>query len=294
MSTQQENTLDAPDIFEYYDYRKYLQDLVSFERKRTPVFSNRYIVQKAGFKSPTALKHVIDGKRNLSLESANRFAAALKIEGIRRHYFLTLVLFNQTVSLEEREKYLNELLELRRTDNPSRLNEEQYDVFGKWYHLAIKELIELPDYKNSSKWIGRVLSPQITANEAADSINLLKRVGLIEKENGTYHPVNKVLITDERVRSVKVIEYHRQMIQLGADSITRFRPEDREVSGTTIRVNKDEFRSVVTMVRELRRKLLALAAKSTDGDQIYQLNFQLFPLVNTDRGARLTDEREDL
>jgi uncharacterized protein (TIGR02147 family) len=294
MSTQHENTLEAPDIFEYYDYRKYLQDLVAYERMRTPVFSNRYIVQKAGFKSPTALKHVIDGKRNLSLESANRFAAALRIEGIRRHYFLTLVLFNQTVSLEEREKYLNELLELRRTDNPSRLNEEQYDVFSKWYHLAIKELIELPDYKNSSKWIGRVLNPQILASEAADSINLLKRVGLIEKQDGAFRPVNKVLVTDERVRSVKVIEYHRQMIQLGADSITRFRPEEREVSGTTIRVNKEEFRSVVAMVRELRRKLLALAAKSTDGDQIYQLNFQLFPLVNTDRGARLTDEREDL
>ncbi len=286
--------MESPDIFEYYDYRKYLLDLVEFERKRTPVFSNRYIVQKAGFKSPTALKHVIDGKRNLSLESANRFATALKIEGIRRHYFLTLVLFNQTASLEEREKYLNELLELRRTDNPSRLNEEQYDVFSKWYHLAIKELIELPDYKNSSKWIGRVLSPQISANEAADSINLLKRVGLIEKRDGAFRPVNKVLVTDERVRSVKVIEYHRQMIQLGADSITRFRSEEREVSGTTIRVNKEEFRSVVAMVRELRRKLLALAAKSTDGDQIYQLNFQLFPLVNTDRGARLTDEREDL
>ncbi len=294
MSTQQKNALESPDIFEYYDYRKYLLDLVEYERKRTPVFSNRYIVQKAGFKSPTALKHVIDGKRNLSLESANRFATALKIEGIRRHYFLTLVLFNQTTSLEEREKYLNELLELRRTDNPSRLNEEQYDVFSKWYHLAIKELIELPDYKNSSKWIGRVLSPQISANEAADSINLLKRVGLIEKQDGAFRPVNKVLVTDERVRSVKVIEYHRQMIQLGADSITRFRPEEREVSGTTIRVNKEEFRSVVAMVRELRRKLLALAAKSTDGDQIYQLNFQLFPLVNTDRGARLTDEREDL
>jgi len=286
--------LDSPDIFEYYDYRKYLQDLVAFERKRTPVFSNRYIVQKAGFKSPTALKHVIDGKRNLSLESANRFATALKIEGIRRHYFLTLVLFNQTVSLEEREKYLNELLELRRTDNPSRLNEEQYDVFSKWYHLAIKEVIELPDYKNSSKWIGRILNPRISANEAADSINLLKRIGLIDKQNGAFHPVNKVLVTDERVRSVKVVEYHRQMIQLGADSMTRFLPEEREVSGTTIRVNKEEFRSVVAMVRELRRKTLALAAKSTDGDQIYQLNFQLFPLVNTDRGARLNDEREDL
>jgi len=294
MTSKPENPALAPDIFVYYDYRKYLQDLVAFERKRTPVFSNRYIVQKAGFKSPTALKHVIDGKRNLSLESANRFAAALKIEGIRRHYFLTLVLFNQTSSLEEREKYLSELMELRRADNPSRLDEEKYDVFSKWFHLAIRELVELPDYKNSSKWIGRVLCPQIGAGEAADSMHLLKRLGLIEKTNGSYHAVNKTLATDDRVRSVKVIEFHRQMIALGAESMTRFPSEEREVSGTTLRIRQEDVKTIITMLRELRRKVLTLAANSDNADQIFQLNFQLFPLVNTDRKARLTDEREDL
>ena len=294
MDTKQNTPIDSPDIFTYYDYRKYLDDLVAYERKRTPVFSNRYIVQKAGFKSPTALKHVIDGKRNLSLESANRFATALKIEGIKRHYFLTLVLFNQTTSLEEREKYLNELLELKRTDSPSRLNEDKYDVFAKWYHLAIRELVELPDYKNSSKWIGRVLSPQIGASDAADSMNLLKRLGLVEKQECAYRSIDKTLATDERVRSVKVVEYHRQMIQLGAESMTRFSCEEREVSGTTLRIKQEDAKLIVTMLRELRKKVLTLAANSENADQIYQLNFQLFPLVHTDRKLRANDEREDL
>jgi len=294
MEKQQEKNSIAPDIFTYYDYRKYLQDLVAHERKRTPVFTNRYIVQKAGFKSPTALKHVIDGKRNLSLESANKFASALKIEGIKRHYFLTLVLFNQTGSLEEREKYLNELLELKRADNPSRIDEEKYDIFSRWYHLAIRELVELPDYKNSSKWISRVLNPHISTQEALDSMHLLKRLGLIEKNDGVYHSVNKTLATDECVRSVKVVEFHRQMIQLGSESMTRFPSDEREVSGTTLRIKKEDAKSIIAMLRDLRRKALTLASNSEGADQIYQLNFQLFPLVITDRAARLTDEREDL
>ena len=48
-------------------------------KERTSVFSESVYCAKAGFKSPTALKHVIDGKRNLSLEAANRFATALKM-----------------------------------------------------------------------------------------------------------------------------------------------------------------------------------------------------------------------
>jgi uncharacterized protein (TIGR02147 family) len=294
MDTPKDTKPVSPDIFAYFDYRQYLNDLVTYERGRTPVFSNRYIVQKAGFKSPTALKHVIDGRRNLSLESANRFATALKIEGIKRHYFLTLVLFNQTTSLAEREKYLNDLLELKRTEQPSRLDEDQYDVFSKWYHLAIRELVELPDYKNSSKWIGRVLCPPVGAFDAADSMFLLKRLGLVEKQDGRYRSVDKTLATDERVRSVKVVEFHRQMIQLGAESMTRFSSEEREVSGTMVRISREEMKHIVGMIRELRKKVLNLAANNPAGDQIYQLNFQFFPLAVTDRKARVTDEREDL
>jgi uncharacterized protein (TIGR02147 family) len=283
----------SPNIFEYYDYRQYLKDLVLFEKNRNPVFSNRYIVYKAGFKSPTALKHVVDGKRNLTLESANRFASALKIEGIKRHYFLTLVLFNQTQSLAEREKYLNELIELKKAENPSLLNEEKYDVLSKWYHLAIREVVDLPDYKNSAKWISRILCPQVPPQDISESIQLLKKLGLIEKVDGRLKPVEKTIATDERVKSVKAVEYHRQMINLGAESLTRFSSEERDISGTTLRICKNDVANVKMMLKDLRRKILTLAANSADADQIYQLNFQFFPLVNTDRKGRLFDERVD-
>jgi uncharacterized protein (TIGR02147 family) len=291
--SEQELSKKPPNIFEYYDYRIYLRDRVAFERERTPVFSNRYIVQKAGFKSPTALKHVIDGKRNLSLESANKFAGALKIEGIQRHYFLTLVLFNQASTLEEREKYLNELTELKRSETPSRIEEAQYEILSKWYHLVIREIVDLPDFKNSSKWISRVLVPQISSREAADSIQLLKLLGLIEKSDGKFHPVEKTLTTDERVRSVKALEYHRQMIQNASESMVRFRSEEREISGTTLRMNSEDVQNVKKLLKEFRKKLMNIAANSIDSDQIYQLNFQFFPLVLTDRKARLIEERED-
>lgn len=287
-----ENRTNVPNIFEYYDYRSFLKDLVEYEKMRNPVFSNRYIVQKAGFKSPTALKHVIDGKRNLSLESANRFASALKIEGIKRHYFLTLVLFNQTDSLAEREKYLNDLVELKRSENPSLLNEEKFDVLSKWYHLAIREVVDLPDFKNSVKWISRILSPQVTMQEVADSLNLLKKLGLIRKNEGRYQQNENTLETDERVRSVKVIEYHRQMIQLGAESMTRFPSNERDISGTTLRISREDVQNVKVLLREFRKKLLNLAVNSADADQIYQLNFQFFPLVIPDRKKRLFEQEE--
>ncbi|MBN1761319.1 MAG: TIGR02147 family protein [Chitinispirillaceae bacterium] len=282
-----------PNIFNYYDYRVFLNDLVAFHRQRSAVFSHRYIVQKAGFKSPTALKHVIDGKRNLSLESANRFAAALKIEGIARHYFLTLVLFNQSDSVGEQERYLNELIELKRAEDPSRLEEDRFEVLSQWYHLAIREVVELPDFRNSPKWVARVLAPQITSFEASQSIALLKRLGLIAKVEGRLRATDRTIATAHQVHSVKAAEYHRQMIQRGSEAITRFKSNQREVSGTTMRIARREVENVKMLLREFRKKMLVLAANSTDADQVYQLNFQFFPLVTPERTGRQVDEPEE-
>ena len=283
-----------PNIFEYYDYRAYLRDRVSYERDRTPVFSNRYIVQKAGFKSPTALKHVIDGKRNLSLESANRFAGALKIEGIHRHYFLTLVLFNQALTTEEREKYLNELSELKRTEVPSRLEEARYEILSKWYHLVIREIVELPDFKNSPEWISHVLVPKISPVEVVESLSLLRSLGLIEVDGGHMSAAEKTLVTDERVRSIKALEYHRQMIQNGMESMVRFTGDEREISGTTLRMNSNDVQNVKKLLKEFRKKMLNLAANGVESDQVYQLNFQFFPLVRANRDGYIGDYQEEI
>lgn len=285
MGRNENKTPKAPDIFSYYDYRSFLRDLVEYERSSSTVFSHRYIVQKAGFSSPTALKHVIDGKRNLTLESANRFATALRIGGIARHYFLTLVLFNQSGSLPEREKYLAELLELKRAEAPSRLDDDSLEVLSQWYHLAVREIVDLPDFRNSPKWIARVLCPQITPFEASQSLLLLKRLGLVAKVGGRLQQVNRTLATDPEVHSVKAAEFHRQMIRRAEESISRFDCKDREISATTLRISAQDVCNVKTMVRELRKKVLALAADSAGADQVYQLNFQFFPLVDPDRAT---------
>ena len=291
---QLQRDASEPDIFSYYNYRSYLNDLVAYRRQCSSVFSHRYIVQKAGFKSPTALKHVIDGKRNLSLEAANKFAVALKIEGIPRHYFLTLVLFNQSTSLDEQEKYLKELIELKRAEDPERLDEDHFEVLTQWYHLAVREIVELPDFKNSAKWVSRVLSPQITSFDASQSILMLKRLGLIEKIDGRLRSANRTIATDPQVHSIKAAEFHRQMIQRGGEAIARFSSDTREISGTILRISKEDVRSVKMLLRDFRKRLLTLAANSSNADQIYQLNFQFFPLVQPDRTGRLEDEPEHI
>jgi uncharacterized protein (TIGR02147 family) len=276
-----------PSICEYYDYRRFLADLFAYHKSISSVFSHRYIVDKAGLKSPNVLKNVMVGKRHLSLATAERFAAAFRLTAEERKFFFLLVRFGIAEALTEKEECLREIARIKETSKVSRLGTEYYDVLEKWWHLAIREIVALPDARNSSKWIARAIQPNITPREAALSIRLLRHLGLIEKHGDGWRPVNATIRSDAAVTSVKAAHFHRQMIQLGAEAITRFPAAKREISGTTLRIAKSEVPKLKELMRNFRLELLAMAEHSENADEVYQLNFQFFPLVKEDRPQRL-------
>jgi uncharacterized protein (TIGR02147 family) len=288
------NVPASPDIFLFYDYRAFLKVLFEFNKGQSRRFSHRYIVTRAGFKSPNVLKNVIDGKRNLTFAAAESFAKAFKLDGNGRRYFLSLVQYNQAGTVTEKEKFFQELVDLRQRENPARLGERQFEVFSHWWHLAIREIVSLPDFQFSPDWVADALSPSITPDEAADSLSLLKNLGLIAmNRDRSWTQVEKTMATDARVKSVMVSQFHREMIRLGGESLSRFPGKDREISGTTVRVSESDLDKIKAWLREFRMKILGLAAQSAGADQVYQLNFQFFPLVKTKRvnGSRHGEDR---
>lgn len=277
--------LASPDIFLFYDYREFLKALFEYNKLQSRRFSHRYIVTRAGFKSPNVLKNVMDGRRNLTFAAAEAFAKAFKLEGNVKKYFLSLVQYNQARTPTEREKFFQELVDMRTRENPARLGERQYEVFSHWWHLAIREIVSLPDFQFSPEWVSDALSPSITPEEAAESLTLLKALGLIAMNHDrTWTQVEKTMATDARVKSVMVSQFHREMIRLGGESLSRFPGKEREISGTTLRVTEADLEKIKTWLRDFRMKILGLASQSAGADQVYQLNFQLFPLVKSRRG----------
>jgi hypothetical protein len=89
-------------IFEYSDYRKYLADYYKLRKQQSAKFSYRFFAMKAGFSSASYLKLVIDGKRNLTECSQEKFSNAIGLNEKESEYFTALIGLSQ--SLTEREK----------------------------------------------------------------------------------------------------------------------------------------------------------------------------------------------
>ena len=84
-------------VLSYIDYRRYLRDFYEEKKHTTHFFSTRYFAQKAGLSSPSFLREVITGKKNLGKQSVDKFIRALELTGKEARFFKYLVFFNQGI-----------------------------------------------------------------------------------------------------------------------------------------------------------------------------------------------------
>lgn len=268
-----------PDLFRYLDYRDYLRDAYKELKKTTRHFSFRYFAKAAGFKSPNYLKLIMDGERNLSQNGIIKFCNGLKLNKGEREFFENLVHLNQSKTDEEKNLYYRRLTSSKKYIDARGLEKEQYDYYSKWYYVAVRELVGMPDFKDDPKWIAAKLENNITAKEAEKAIELLIKIKLLKRdEDGTLKQVDSSITTGPEVKSLAVANFHREMLKKAADSIEKIPPQYRDISSLTIPVSKDTLEEVKTKVQQFRKELHAFLAEQKDFDAVYQFNFQLFNL----------------
>ncbi len=98
------------EIFAYDNYRAFLKDYYESKRLTAEKISFRQFARLAGFNSPSFLKMVIDGQRNLSHESIGKVAVALRFNQEETEFFNHLVLFNQAEGVEQKKYFAERVL----------------------------------------------------------------------------------------------------------------------------------------------------------------------------------------
>ncbi len=272
-----------PNIFGYLDYRAYLRDYYEAAKAETRAFSYRYFSRKAGYSSPNFLKLVIDGQRNLSANSIDRFARALKLTATEKRFFADLVAFDQAADHEERNTAFEKISASRTFRSARRIDAAFFDYLSHWYYPAIRELAARPDFRAEPEWVARQLLPSIKTDEARRALDLLFEFGLLTREDdGTIGRADVGLTTGHEVRSLAVANFHRQMLARAADSIELVSGDRRDVSAITACISRDTVAELKRRVHDFREQVMDLCAREEAREAVYQLNIQLFPLSRID------------
>jgi uncharacterized protein (TIGR02147 family) len=272
-------------IYDYGNFRDFLRDTYLRAKATNRKFSFRYFARIAGFSSSNFLMLVMNGRRNLSPESAGQIARGLKLNKEETEFFANLVRLNQAKAAEDRQLYAQALVRSRTFKKLHPLKESQFNYYKHWYFVLVRELVGLPGFKEDPEWISARTIPQITPAEARRAIEELLALGLIKRgPRGRLVQSEAKITTSDEVASGSIAHFHREMMKRAAEAIDAVPRENREVSSVTFLTSRESARKVKEMIQNFRKEIVQVLSGAETPDCVYQLNFQLFPLAKTDDG----------
>jgi uncharacterized protein (TIGR02147 family) len=265
------------DVFRYRDYREFLAAF--YAQGKAGGLSYRGFARVAGLGAPNYLKLVIDGKRNLSAEMAERFAQACRLNEESTQYFTLLVAFNQATDDVQRNALHEALSRFARFRSSQRLDLAQKEYHSSWFIPAIRELVTCAGFQEDAAWLAQQLEPSISEKEAAHALEVLQRLGLLERDDtGRLVQATRAVSTGQQASGLYIRNYHAESMQRAVHAMHHLPPEDRYISALTLSASQATLAEVRRRVIEFRQELVALCDADPDPSRVVQLNLQLFPL----------------
>ncbi|MDG5816669.1 TIGR02147 family protein [Chitinispirillales bacterium ANBcel5] len=269
------------DIYNYTDYRKFLNDYYTENKKKYPYFTLRYIAQKVGFKSASLFSQIIRARTNISPDLAHRFTVFLKLSDAQGDYFKKLVLYNQAKCHNDKKRYFQALTSFRMS-KIRHIDSKYFYFYDKWYYSAIREVLyikplRLEDYR----FLAGLLEPSISPVQAKQALLNLEKWGFIVKNSdGLYYRSDCLsTTTGTNVKSFYINNYQTEVLTLAHKAIDSLSKDCKEFSSLTMSLSDEAYSRFLEELQLFRHKLLSIAEDDKNENRIYQLNFQFFPLT---------------
>lgn len=285
-SSDEEKKPSPPDILEYTNYRVFLHDYYAYKKATSAAFSLRFFAARAGLSSHAHLKLVMDGKRNITKNTVVKIIQGLGLVDERAEYFENLVFFNQAQTDKEKTFYYGKLVKSSPGSRLCKLSNSQFRIFTEWYHSVIREMVDLSGFNPAPEWISRKLGGKVSAEEVTESLKLLTSLGLLSKTANGYRQSrnlvttdDEVMKTDSEINDMLVKEYHRQMLDRAKDSLESVLAKNRDISAVTFAIRRKDFPTLKKHLQLMRKELLDFSCDAGSGEDVVQVNIQLFPLT---------------
>jgi uncharacterized protein (TIGR02147 family) len=280
-SSKTQATQSDLSIFGYTDYRDYLRDYYEARKQNPHGYSFRQFSKDAGFRSPNVLKLVMEGQRNISQESVEKFVTALRLNGQSAEYFRTLVKWNHAKSDAAKKQHFATLRALIPRYKKRLLNADTLEFLSHWLHPILREMVGLQTFSEDPHWIVRRLNGRTSVKEITQAVHFLTSAGFIAKQaDGSYGLKDDMILTEDEVSSLAIRQYHRVMLQQAAEMLEDLPVSEREFGSLTIGLPEHALAELKRKLKAFRSELHVWAMEQCQADndtQVIQVNFQMYP-----------------
>ncbi len=265
-------------IFSYTDYQTYLRDWLSERKKAGLSCSNRWFAEQVGVRSSSYLTSLLKGIRRLSRKSAARVSGIIGHSPVEKSYFEAMVRYAGARNSEDANRWFSEMEKVRGSDVHVAGGPE-HAYYREWYHSVVRSLVGMYAFTEADYGrIANMVSPPITPSRARRSIELLLKLGLVDRDrNGTFRIADTSLTTGAYVRSHTIHGYQQRTLQLALGALERYSREEQDISTLTLGVPASLIPELKNMIADFRGKVIDRVRAQATADCVYQMNIQLFP-----------------
>lgn len=265
-------------LFDYDDFRKFLQDYFEEQKKMRAVFSHRFFAAKAGFSSSSYCLNVIRGRFNLTAKSIDKIAKAMNFEPLQKSYFEALVQYNQADQVDKRETAWEQILEIRKQVEFTHLTNREHAYFSKWYYPVIRECAVSGQWNGDYLKLARLLDPQISTDEAREAIKNLVEWGLLRKIDGSHYEETAQMLDATGVAPIALRTIRREYIQHAIGAVDSKPKQERFAAFTTLAMSESSYDYAVSVLEEARKKIISRAANDSNVERVYEMMLVAFPM----------------
>ena len=267
-------------LFDYDDFRKFLQDYFEEQKKMRAVFSHRFFAAKAGFSSSSYCLNVIRGRFNLTPKSIEKIAKAMDFEPLQKSYFEALVQYNQAQQVDERENAWEQIVQIRKQIEFTHVTTREQAYFSKWYYPVVREMAVNADWHGDYMVLARMLTPQITTEEAREAVKKLLEWNLLQKVGDRYEETSQMLDASE-IPPIALRQIRREYIQHAIGAVESMPKSERFAAFTTLAMSESSYNYAVEVLEEARKKIIAKAANDPNVERVYEMMLVAFPMSKT-------------
>ena len=271
-------------ILEYKDYRAYMQDYYDY-RKSHGAFSWREFCKLAGFTSPNFLKLVCTGQSSLSKIKIAPVAKAMGLTGYECEYFKQLVLFGNAETDTAKKAALLEMDKIALEHKVRVVDSDAFQYYESWKYPVVRELAPMMPGAQPRK-IADECKEYVSAEEVRDILAFLVKAGFLKKDGEKiYSQTEKAVIGSAEAQPIAIRAMHKEMGNMAVRAVDRYNASERYFTGMTIGVNEANYARIVAEIDACAKKIAAITNETENLNQVYGLNFQLFPFTNKIEGV---------
>lgn len=272
--------VETTTIYEYNDFRVYLEDWYAAEKLRRGKFTKAEVSRLLGL--PNSRNYFSDllGGKELSETFLDRLVALLALGAPEARYFRALVRFQQATTPEDRDELLARLVSLNRSPR-TLLDGTRLEYFRHWWHGAVRALLDTGDFADEPDRIAKTLIPPITPKQAKGSLALLKELGLATRnDQGFWKPTDRAVSSPEGLRDDLLLQLQIQQLDLVGQSLLRKKAPPRLVATNVVSVSQDGFRHLMERMEKTRSEVRSIVHKdSLPAQRVCQVVIALVPLT---------------